>query len=95
MICLNFFIIMYNVSNFIEVDLLLNNEEEYAHPYSVEYVLLERKMRNRLTFFFMNPIEKWKTRRRFPYKFLVQIIKIILVTLQVMHEKHIGYYCYY
>lgn len=75
--------------NFIDCDLLLNNEEEYSHPYSDEYVLLERKMRNRLSFFFMNPIEKWKTRSRFPYKFVVQIIKIIFVTLQVL-DKHIN-----
>lgn len=68
---------------FTEADLLLNIEEEPPHPYSDEYVLCERKMRNRLSFFFMNPIEKWKTRRRFPYKFLIQIIKIVLVTLQV------------
>lgn len=82
------YIIIYNICNFIEIDLLLNNEEEeYSHPYSDEYVSLERKMRNRLSFYFMNPIEKWKTRRRFPYKFLVQIIKIILVTLQVMDDK--------
>lgn len=77
---------MYNVCHYLEADLLLDNEEEYIHPYSDEYVLLERKMRNRLSFFFMNPIEKWKTRRRFPYKFVIQIIKIILVTLQVMEE---------
>jgi len=75
---------LYNVCHCLEADLLLDTEEEYIHPYSDEYVLLERKMRNRLSFFFMNPIEKWKTRRRFPYKFVVQIIKIILVTLQVM-----------
>lgn len=62
-------------------------DEERDHPYSDEYVELEKKMRNRLSFYFMNPIEKWKTRRRFPYKFVVQIIKIILVTLQVMDEK--------
>lgn len=48
-------------------------------------------MRNRLSFFFMNPIEKWKTRRRFPYKFVIQIIKIILVTLQVNHKKNLLY----
>lgn len=74
---------VYNVCHCLEADLLLDTEE-YIHPYSDEYVLLERKMRNRLSFFFMNPIEKWKTRRRFPYKFVIQIIKIILVTLQVM-----------
>jgi len=67
--------------------LLLDNEEQDSHPFSDEYVLLERKMRNRLSFFFMNPIEKWKTRRRFPYKFVVQIVKIVLVTLQVMDTK--------
>lgn len=75
-----------------EADLLLKNEEEPPHPYSDEYVLLERKMRNRLSFFFMNPIEKWNTRRRFPYKFLIQIIKIILVTLQVRISKYS--YCF-
>jgi hypothetical protein len=85
----------YNIFNCLEADLLLDNEEEYIHPYSDEYVLLERKMRNRLSFFFMNPIEKWKTRRRFPYKFVIQIIKIILVTLQVSDEIQIFYYFYY
>ncbi|XP_025410223.1 mucolipin-3-like isoform X2 [Sipha flava] len=74
-----------------EEDLLLNNEEEYIHPYSDEYVFLERKMRNRLSFFFMNPIEKWKTRKRFPYKFLIQIIKIVLVTLQLSLFAHTRY----
>lgn len=33
----------------------------------------EEKMRRRLQFFFMNPIEKWKARRKFPYKFFVQV----------------------
>ncbi|XP_026821267.1 mucolipin-3-like [Rhopalosiphum maidis] len=79
---------LYNSS---EADLLLDNEEDYIHPYSDEYVLLERKMRNRLSFFFMNPIEKWKTRRRFPYKFVIQIIKIILVTLQLSLFAHTRY----
>jgi mucolipin len=43
----------------------------------------EEKMRRKLRFFFMNPIEKWRAKRRFPYKFVVQVIKIILVTVQV------------
>lgn len=43
----------------------------------------ENKMRQRLVFFFMNPIEKWQVRRRFPYKFVVQLIKILLVTIQL------------
>jgi hypothetical protein len=40
-------------------------------------------MRRKLRFFFMNPIEKWQARRKFPYKFFVQVVKIILVTVQV------------
>lgn len=34
----------------------------------------KEKMRRKLQFFFMNPIEKWKARRKFPYKFVVQVI---------------------
>lgn len=33
----------------------------------------EERMRRRLQFFFMNPIEKWKAKRKFPYKFFVQV----------------------
>lgn len=46
-------------------------------------LLAEQKMRRKLQFFFMNPIEKWYAKRRFPYKFGVQVIKIILVTMQL------------
>ncbi|RZB40863.1 PKD channel and/or Ion trans domain containing protein, partial [Asbolus verrucosus] len=46
-------------------------------------LLTEEKMRRKLQFFFMNPIEKWQAKKRFPYKFCVQLIKIILVTMQL------------
>lgn len=46
-------------------------------------LLTEERMRRKLQFFFMNPIEKWQAKRRFPYKFVVQLIKIVLVTLQL------------
>ncbi|KAJ2944159.1 hypothetical protein O0L34_g18130 [Tuta absoluta] len=52
---------------------------------------LEEKMRRKLQFFFMNPIEKWKAKRRFPYKFVVQVIKIVLVTLQLCLFAHNRY----
>ncbi|KAK7580221.1 hypothetical protein V9T40_000850 [Parthenolecanium corni] len=42
-----------------------------------------RRLRLELRFFFQNPIQKWNARHRFPYKFLLQIIKIILVTAQL------------
>lgn len=51
----------------------------------------EQRMRRKLFFFFMNPIEKWQTRRRFPYKFLVQLIKIVLVTMQLCLFAHSRY----
>uniref|UniRef100_A0A8D9DUZ5 Mucolipin-3 n=1 Tax=Cacopsylla melanoneura TaxID=428564 RepID=A0A8D9DUZ5_9HEMI len=46
-------------------------------------MLSEDIMRRKLQFFFMNPIQKWKAKKRFPYKFLIQLIKIVLVTLQL------------
>lgn len=58
-----------------------NNEEK--GPNSKTPLLTEERMRKKLYFFFMNPIEKWKVTRRFPYKFFVQVIKIFLVTLQL------------
>ncbi|XP_031827310.1 mucolipin-3 [Nomia melanderi] len=51
----------------------------------------EEKMRRKLKFFFMNPIEKWQAKRRFPYKFIVQVIKIILVTVQLCLFAHSNY----
>lgn len=41
------------------------------------------KLRRRLKFFFMNPCEKWRAKRQFPWKLGFQLVKIILVTTQV------------
>jgi len=43
-------------------------------------------MTKRLKFNFMNPFQKWSyaKRRRFPWKLLVQIISIFLITLQLV-----------
>lgn len=54
------------------------------------------RMKRRLRFFFMNPIEKWHAKQRFPYKFLIQVIKIVLVTTQLCifahnRYKHVNY----
>lgn len=43
----------------------------------------EERMRRKLQFFFMNPIEKWYARRKFPYKFVVQVSKVSLLSLFV------------
>lgn len=53
--------------------------------------LNEDRMRRKLQFFFMNPIEKWQARRKFPYKFVVQLIKIVLVTMQLCLFAHSRY----
>ncbi|XP_072947314.1 mucolipin-3-like [Epargyreus clarus] len=52
---------------------------------------MEEKMRRKLQFFFMNPIEKWRAKRKFPYKFVVQVIKIVLVTFQLCLFAHNRY----
>ncbi|XP_022905403.2 mucolipin-3-like [Onthophagus taurus] len=69
-----------------------NSETEESHaiiqdhennPDEMLSSITEDRMRRKLQFFFMNPIEKWHARRRFPYKFVVQLIKIFLVTMQL------------
>lgn len=42
----------------------------------------EERLKRRLRFFFLNPIQKWAATRRFPFKLFIQIIKIIFVTVQ-------------
>ncbi|VVC91038.1 unnamed protein product [Leptidea sinapis] len=58
---------------------------------SAEITQFEEKMRRKLQFFFMNPIEKWQAKRKFPYKFMVQVIKIVLVTFQLCLFAHNRY----
>ena len=45
---------------------------------------LEDRMRRKLKFFFMNPWQKWKAKKKFPFKMILQIIKVVLVTIQVI-----------
>ena len=49
----------------------------YYTPY------LEDRLRRKLKFFFMGPDEKFKARRKVPWKLLLQILKIFIVTAQV------------
>lgn len=48
---------------------------------SVSHV--EDRLRRRLKYFFMDPCEKWKAKRKFPWKLVLQIVKIVLVTIQL------------
>ncbi|XP_012265894.2 mucolipin-3-like [Athalia rosae] len=62
-----------------------------SHRFYTSTTMAEEKMRRRLRFFFMNPIEKWQAKRRMPYKFLTQVIKIVLVTVQLCLFAHNNY----
>lgn len=42
------------------------------------------KLRWKLKYHLSNPIEKWQRKRKFPFKLLLQIIKIIFVTIHVI-----------
>ncbi|GFG38606.1 hypothetical protein Cfor_01652 [Coptotermes formosanus] len=83
--------------------LVINRSAERSAPISsscsnrlTNVDMSEERMRRKLRFFFMNPIEKWQAKRRFPYKFFVQVVKIILVTVQLClfahsRYKHVNY----
>lgn len=70
-----------------------DNSQGFSSSQSPAYALnqMEDKMRRKLQFFFMNPIEKWRAKRKFPYKFVVQVIKIVLVTFQLCLFAHNRY----
>ncbi|XP_058064428.1 mucolipin-3-like [Anopheles bellator] len=82
-----------------ETKSLPSSDETIAVTRSMEDPLMEdssgaareARLRRKLQFFFMNPIEKWEAKRRFPYKFVVQVIKIVLVTLQLCLFAHSRY----
>ncbi|XP_052034963.1 mucolipin-3 isoform X1 [Apodemus sylvaticus] len=56
------------------------------HPSSSpsKQLLLEDQMRRKLKFFFMNPCEKFWARGRKPWKLAIQILKIAMVTIQLV-----------
>ncbi|XP_018417363.1 PREDICTED: mucolipin-3 isoform X2 [Nanorana parkeri] len=64
--------------------------EEHESPYMSktcsmsEELLLEDQLRRKLKFFFMNPCEKFRARGRKPWKLCIQILKIALVTIQLV-----------
>ncbi|CAI9547367.1 unnamed protein product, partial [Staurois parvus] len=64
--------------------------EEHESPYMSktcsmsEELLMEDQLRRKLKFFFMNPCEKFRARGRKPWKLCIQILKIGLVTIQLV-----------
>ncbi|XP_054707102.1 mucolipin-3-like [Uloborus diversus] len=41
-------------------------------------------MRKKLRYFFMNPIQKWRAKGRFPWKLCLQVVKIVVATAQLI-----------
>lgn len=46
--------------------------------------LKETALKEDLKFYFMNPCEKYRARRQIPWKLALQILKILMVTTQVI-----------
>ncbi|XP_016121905.1 mucolipin-2-like, partial [Sinocyclocheilus grahami] len=46
--------------------------------------MAEEILRDDLRFYFMSPCEKYRTRRQLPWKLAVQILKIFMITLQLI-----------
>lgn len=46
--------------------------------------LKEAALKEDLKFYFMNPCEKYRARRQIPWKLALQILKILMVTTQVI-----------
>ncbi|XP_027628059.1 mucolipin-3 isoform X2 [Tupaia chinensis] len=66
-----------------------SHEEENRYTFDQhtppsQELLLEDQMRRKLKFFFMNPCEKFWARGRKPWKLAIQILKIAMVTIQLV-----------
>uniref|UniRef100_A0A671P345 Mucolipin-1-like n=1 Tax=Sinocyclocheilus anshuiensis TaxID=1608454 RepID=A0A671P345_9TELE len=46
----------------------------------------EEALRRKLKYFFMSPCEKYQAKGRKPFKLVLQILKILIVTIQVMYQ---------
>lgn len=68
--------------------LLASRSEESrwsAHIQSLESKAVG-DFRRRLKYFFMNPCEKYRARGRKPWKLMLQVLKIVIITVQVLYR---------
>ena len=61
----------------------VSSETNAGARYGEALASREHKLRGKLKYFFMNPCDKFYAKRRFPYKLVIQLLKIIFVTVQV------------
>jgi len=88
---------MINVTHYGSVNTSIQDvtrrRRQSQSPVQNEGPPMVEKMRRRLQFYFMNPMEKWHVKRQFPYKLAIQLIKIFFVTFQVhLHLQTISDY---
>lgn len=65
-----------------ESEHLLSGESLHSFPNGTT-ANAEDDMRRKLKYFFMNPCQKFLAKRRLPWKLLLQLVKVVLVTIQV------------
>ncbi|KAL7072565.1 hypothetical protein ACQ4LE_007705 [Meloidogyne hapla] len=65
-------------------DGLFINFNERLDQLSSELKDVGIRLRRHLQFFFMNPLDKYRIRRQFPFKLVLQILKAIFVTTQLV-----------
>ncbi len=65
------------------LDELNASAEHQTHPVHQFSSPLQERMRRKLKFHFMNPWQKWRAKRKFPCKMILQFVKIVFVTIQV------------
>jgi len=78
-----------NQNLYTRIDVVNGQEEETRPPenntsHPSRQQSDEELLRRKMAFFFMNPIEKFVARRQTPWKLILQFIKVILVTTQLM-----------
>nr|XP_027197207.1 mucolipin-3-like [Dermatophagoides pteronyssinus] len=62
----------------------LSHQEELL--LSNNFSIIDKEhLQQKLRFYFMSPLDKWRTKKRFPFKLLFQMLKIIFVTFQLIN----------
>uniref|UniRef100_A0A8C5WNE9 Mucolipin TRP cation channel 2 n=1 Tax=Laticauda laticaudata TaxID=8630 RepID=A0A8C5WNE9_LATLA len=67
-----------------ELDILFPNRSRNMMAQADSDLMEEESLKKDLKFYFMNPCEKYRARRQIPWKLGLQILKIVMVTTQLI-----------
>uniref|UniRef100_A0A0K2UKF4 Transient receptor potential mucolipin [Apis mellifera] n=1 Tax=Lepeophtheirus salmonis TaxID=72036 RepID=A0A0K2UKF4_LEPSM len=62
----------------------VSSVETYGSEEEHLYLNEEQNLKKKMAFFFMDPIQKWKARKQIPWKLVLQFLKLVFVTLQLV-----------